>query len=96
MRDEDRLHPLAVSGHALFPQAADGQHIAVEGDLAGHGHIAPHRDAGQAGDEGRGQGDARRGAVLGHSALRGMDVQVALLEPFRVDAHTLPHGRGHR
>ena len=86
LRDEDGLHPLAVSGHALLAEAADGQHIAVEGDLAGHGHIAPHRDAGQAGDEGRGQGDAGRGAVFGDCALRGMDMQVALLEALGVDA----------
>ena len=86
LRDEDGLHPLAVSGHALLAEAADGQHIAVEGDLAGHGHIAPHRDAGQAGDEGRGQGDAGRGAVFGDCALRGVDVQVALLEALGVDA----------
>ena len=84
--DEHRFHALAVGRHALFPQAADGQHVAVQGDLAGHGHITAHRDAGQAGHQRRGQGDTGRRAVLGHCALRGVDVQVALLELFRVDA----------
>ena len=86
LRDEDGLHPLAVCGHALLAQAADGQHIAVQGDLAGHGDIAAHRNAGQAGHQRRGQGDTGRGAVLGHGPFGGVDVQVTLLQPLRVDA----------
>ena len=58
----------------------------MQGDLAGHGHITAHRDAGQAGHQRRGQGDTGRRAVLGYCALRGVDVQVAFLELFRVDA----------
>ena len=58
----------------------------MQGDLAGHGHIAAHRHAGQARYQCRGQGDAGRGAVLGHSTLGGMDVQVALFQPLGVDA----------
>ena len=86
LRDEDGLHPLTVSSHALFAQTADGQHVAVQGDLAGHGDIAAHRDAGQAGHQRRGQGDTGGGAVLRHCAFGGVDVQVALFQALRVDA----------
>ena len=58
----------------------------MQGDLAGHGHIAAHRYAGQAGHQCRGQGNARRRAVLGHSALGSVDVQIALFQPLGVDA----------
>ena len=58
----------------------------MQGDLAGHGHIAAHRNAGQAGHQCRGQGDTRRRAVLGHSTLGGVDVQIALFQPLGVDA----------
>ena len=77
---------LAEGSHALFLQAADGQHIAVQRDLTGHGQIVVHGDAGQRRDQCRGQRNAGRGAVLGNSALRGVDVQVSVFEFIRRDA----------
>ena len=76
---------LAEGSHALFLQAADGQHIPVQRDLTGHGQIVVHGDAGQRRDQCRGQRNAGRGAVLGDSALRGVDVQVSVFKFIRRD-----------
>ena len=86
LRDEDGLPSLAVSSHALLAEAADGQHIAVEVISPVMAHRPPTGMPGQAGDESRGQGDAGRGAVFGDCALRGVDVQVALLEALGINA----------
>ena len=70
----------------LLLDAAHRQHQAPERRLAGHGHIAPHPDAGQERSQRREDGDARRRAVLRNRARREVDMDVLLLEETRVDA----------
>ncbi len=62
----------------LLLDAADGQHAAGEGDLAGHGDVVPRRAAGEGRDHGGRHRHARRRAILGDGARRDVDVQVAL------------------
>ena len=76
----------AKGRHGLFPQPADGQHTATQGDFAGHGHIVAYRGAGQGGDQCDSHGDAGRGAVLGNCPLREMDVNIFIFVKFRVYA----------
>ena len=47
--------------------------------------MAPDGDAGEGGNHGRGDGHAGGGAVLGHCALREVDVDVLFLVEVRVD-----------
>src|SRR6185295_9766301 len=42
-----------------------GQHLAAQRDLAGHGHVAAHRQLGQRGDEGGGRVMPAEGPSLG-------------------------------
>lgn len=58
----------------------------MQRNLAGHGQVVAHRDTGQRRHQGRGQGDARTGTILGHGALGGVDVQVGVLELISGDA----------
>ena len=48
-------NPHAMSGQQFFLHAADGQDLAAQGDFAGHGHVAAHRDARQGADDGGGR-----------------------------------------
>ena len=73
-------HTRAAGGEELFTQTTDGQHPPAQGDFPGHGHVVADRDAEQGRDEACGDGDARRGAVLGRRAFGEvrMDVDFAV------------------
>ena len=77
--DDDRVDAVAQRRHGFFPQAADGQNPAPEGDFSRHGHISPNRNSGEGRDHGRGDGHSGGGAVLGHRALGEVDVNVFFL-----------------
>ena len=96
--DERQLDARTLGSQQLLLQASDGQHLAAQRDLAGHGHIGTHRNAGQHRHQRRGHGDTRAGAVLGRGALGHVDVDVLLLVEVRLDAQlcrTAAH-HGHR
>ena len=60
--------------------------VAVRRDFSGHGQVVVDRDNRQRRNQRRRQCDTRGGAVLRHSALGGMDVQVDVLELVGRDA----------
>ena len=70
----------------LLLQPADRQHAAAQRDLARHRHVAPHRDAGEDGDDAGRHGDARARPILRRRALRHMHMDVAPLEQRRLEA----------
>ena len=73
----------AVRGQGLVLEAANGQDAAAQGDLPGHGRIAPHGPPGERRDEGGGHRDAGRRAVLRLGALRQVDMQIEPLAEIR-------------
>ena len=77
---------MAQGGQALLLQAADGQHLAPQGDLTGHGHIVGDLAAGEGAEQGRGHGDAGGGAVFGHGTGGDVEVHLGLAEDLRIDA----------
>ena len=79
--NDDVLDLVPFGGHRLFPQSTDGQHPPGKGKLAGHGGGSLHGLAGQQGHQGGGDGDTRRGAVLGCGSLRHVDVDGVGVEP---------------
>src|SRR6476646_4837356 len=81
-----RLDAGAKGRKQLLLQAADRKHSATKRDLAGHGHVALHRDAGHHRDDGRHHGDAGRRPVLRGCTLGHVHVDVALFEQRRLDA----------
>jgi hypothetical protein len=81
-----------VGGQHFFLQAADGQHPTAQGDLAGHGHIPPHRSAGQRGYQRGAHGDAGRRAVFGDGAFGNVDVQIQFFVKILVDAQIVGTG----
>ena len=84
-----------VGGQQLLLDASDGQHLALQGDLAGHGDVGLHRAAAeQAGQRGR-HGDAGRRAVLGHRPGGEVHVEAAV-ERLAVDAERLAVGPDER
>ena len=75
--NDDCVDAVAESRHGLLPQAADGQHPAPQGDLTGHGHVTRARGCRcRAETMAVVMVDAGGGAVLGHRALREVDVDV--------------------
>ena len=69
-------NPSAMGGQQLLFQSADGQHLAAQRDLAGHGHIAAHRNPAQRARQSGRDGDPRRGTVFWDCALGHMHVNV--------------------
>src|SRR2546423_4301073 len=78
-RGDERLEPGAVRGQCFFFEAADLQNAPAQGDLAGHGHVAPGRPLRERRDQRSRHGDAGGGAVFGHRAGRHVDVHVPRL-----------------
>ena len=68
LRDEDRGDPRPVRGEQLLLDAADRQHPAGQGHLAGHRHVGPHGPPGKQRRQGGGHRDARARPVLGDGA----------------------------
>ena len=75
--------------HRLFLEPADGQHAAAQRNLAGHGHVAAHRRAGERAHDGRGQRDAGGRTVLGRRPGRKVHVHVPRAREIRRDAEDL-------
>src|SRR5579884_2858904 len=66
--------------HQLLPDPAHGQDLAPERHLARHGHAPPGREARRRRGDRRGDGHARRGAVLRDRPARHVDVEVVPVE----------------
>lgn len=81
-----------LGGEDLLLDAADGQHLAAQRDLARHGRVLAHLALGQRRGQGGGDGDARRRAVLGRGALRHVDMDVPLVEEAVVNAQGVDMG----
>ena len=64
------VSPARWAASSFCFSAADRQHPAVEGDLAGHPDLGAHRAPGRQRDQRGHHRDARRRAVLGHRARR--------------------------
>ena len=75
-RDDRQAHARARRRQQLLLQPADRQHPPAQGELAGHGHVAADGDARGQRDQHAGDGDARRGPVLGNAARRDVDVDL--------------------
>ena len=63
----------AASTFCLTP--TDRQHLALQGDLAGHADLRAHRATGQQADQRGGHGHPGRRTVLGHGTGRHVDVE---------------------
>src|SRR2546428_11955090 len=61
VRQDDLGEPGAVRRQQLLLDAADRQYGALQGDLAGHAHGAPHRTSGHEAHQRGHHGHARRG-----------------------------------
>ena len=81
--------PGPVGGEDLGLDAADGQHAAAEGALAGHRGVVADPAAGQQRGQGREDRDPSRGPVLRHGARGHVDVDVAGVEEVGVDPELL-------
>src|SRR5262245_37007915 len=81
--------PGAVRGEDLLLDAADGQHLAAQRNLARHRHVALHWTTGGERGERRHHGHSRRGPVLGHGARRNVHVNGLALERFGIDPERL-------
>ena len=46
LRNNDRMHAIAVGSHGLFPKTANRQHPPPDRDLTGHCNITAHRRIG--------------------------------------------------
>ena len=68
-----------MSGENLFLDASHGQHFPPQGDLAGHGQAAVHRQPEDGRGDGSGDGDAGGRPVLGDRPLGHVHVDVDLL-----------------
>src|SRR5882724_10063194 len=91
-RDEDLLDAAAMRRQDLLLQAPDGQHVAPQRHLAGHGEIVSDRDARQRRDQSGRHGDAGRRAVLGDRTLRDVNVNVDLLVEVALEPELLGAG----
>ena len=83
--DQDGRDPGPARGQDLLADAADGEDPAGERDLAGHRQFVVDRLVAEQADQGRGDRDPGRGAVLGHGAGRDVDVDVGLADPRGVE-----------
>src|SRR5262245_7219777 len=81
-----RLDTGAKGGKQFLLQAADRKHPATKRYLAGHGHVALHRNASHHRDDGGDHGNTGRRPVLWGCTLWHVHVDVALLEQWWLDA----------
>jgi hypothetical protein len=85
LRQDDRLDAGEARRQHLLLEAADGQHGAAKSDLAGHRQPAVDWPVRRRRDDGGGDGDPRRRAVLGDRARRHVHVQVVVGEEAAVE-----------
>ena len=95
-RQDHALEPSPRGGDCLFLDAADRQYQAAQADLAGHRGVALDGAAGQQRRQRGEHRDACRGPVLRDRARRHMDVDVAALEQFGIEAERLRPGLDQR
>src|SRR5690606_14019577 len=77
---------LPARGNDLLPYAADSQHLAGEGQLAGHRYALFWLLVARQREQGAGHADAGAGAVLGRGTFRYVQVHEGLIEEHRVAA----------
>jgi hypothetical protein len=77
---DDRRNLRGAGREDLLLDAADGQHLAAQRDLAGHRHVAADLASRERRDHRGRDRDAGRGPVLRDRALRHVDVDVVRLE----------------
>ncbi len=87
-RQDYRLVARPVGCQELLFDPTDGQHLAAQGNLAGHSDVALHGNLGQRAHHCGGQRDTRRRAVLGDRTLRDVDVDIDM--PVEVRAQSQP------
>jgi len=80
-RRDNTLDPGLLSSERLLLQAADRQHLADQGDLAGHGRVGTGEPAGDQRCQGGCHRDPGAGAVFRNRARRHVHVHVVLREP---------------
>ena len=81
-----------MGSHDLLPDTAYRQHLAAQGDLAGHGNILSDRNPCQRRNEGYAHGHARGRTVLRRRALRNVQVQILVLIEVFINAELLRNG----
>ena len=77
--NDDLENLVAMGRQGLFLEAADGQNLAAQGNLPGHGNILAQRPVGQGRGHGRSHSDAGGRAVLGNGAGRDVDMHIIFL-----------------
>ena len=87
--NQDVLDTHAQGRQGFLLEAADGQGLAPQINLAGHGQGVPHGDALQDGQQHGGDGQTRAGTIFGDGALGEVDMQILLLEHLGVDLEGL-------
>ena len=73
LRNNDRMHAIAVGRHGLFPKAANRQHPTPDRDLTGHGNITAHRRIGQRGNDRSRNGNAVAERMLLEALYKALD-----------------------
>src|SRR5260370_2784946 len=76
VREYDFVNAVPVGGKQLLFQAADGQHLAAQGDFTGHGYVAADRNPGERAADGGRDSDTGRGAIFGNRAFGNVQVDV--------------------
>src|SRR5690606_22758231 len=94
--NQHRLDTTTMRRQQFFLQATNRQHLATQGDLAGHGDGRAHRDTGQHRHQGRAHGDTGTRAILRRGTFRDVNVEVIALQRTPANAErartTLDHG----
>src|SRR5579871_2140284 len=86
LRQENGPDAGPVRGQDLLLDAADGQHTASQGDLAGHGDLLANRTLRQGGGDGGRNGDSGGRPVFGNATGRNMDMDIELTIELLVDS----------
>ena len=76
----------AVPGKDLLTDATDRQNATAQGDLAGHADKTIYRPTRKSRNHGSGDGNSRRGAILGYGAFGHVQMDVHALEDLHIDA----------
>ena len=85
-----RRDAAAMRCQELLLEPADRQHFAAQRDLAGHGHIALHRDVGQCRHQRCTHANSRARTVLRRGPFGHVNVHIELLVEVLIDAEHTP------
>ena len=96
--NDDVKDAVAIGGECLLLEPTDGQDASAEGYLTRHSNILAHCPAGQRGEDGCRDGDARRGAIFRHGTFGDVDVDILLIEPMfaKPEGFSIGTDIGHR